>query len=130
MAGSRSPARRWLTKAQQDLAAAERVISPPPLPAVACFHAHQAAEKSLKAVAAHLGAQEIPRTHSLLESAQLIRDVGGSTPFSDEQLASLDPYAVQARYPDFPEPSGHAAGQAVELAREICAWAQRIISSE
>jgi len=86
-------------------------------------------EKSLKAIAAHLGAEEIPRTHSLLEAADLVRRLGRSVPFSDEQLASLDPYAVQARYPDFPEPSDHAAAEAVRLAREVFAWAEGLISS-
>ena len=129
MGTSQSPAARWLSKARQDLEAAQRATAPPPLSAVACFHAQQAAEKSLKAVAAHLGATRIPRTHSLLDLAQLVRELGGQAPVGDESLAGLDPYAVQARYPDFPEPSSQAAEHAVELAREIVTWAADALSA-
>lgn len=129
MANSPNPARKWLSKARQDLVAAERIMSAPPLPGLACFHAQQAAEKALKAVAAHLGAEEIPRIHSLLELAQTIRELGTTLPFSDEQLASLDPYAVQARYPDSSEPSSRAAEQAVQLGQQVYAWAEQVLAS-
>jgi len=129
MANSPNPARKWLSKAQQDLVAAERILSAPPLPGLSCFHAQQAVEKALKAVAVHLGAEEIPRIHSLLELAQALRELGGTLPFSDEQLASLDPYAVQVRYPDSSEPSSRAAEQALQLAQEVYAWAERVLGS-
>ncbi len=122
-----SPAALWLDKARQDLAAAERMLGDPPLPAPACFHAQQAAEKALKAVAAHAGAEDIPRVHSLLELAALIEGLGAEVAFAAEDLATLDPFAVQVRYPDFPEPDDEAAGQAVELARAICLWAEETV---
>lgn len=119
-----SPAAPWLDKAQQDLVAGERMLAEPPMPAPACFHAQQAVEKALKAVAAHAGAQDIPRVHSLLELAALIESLGVNLAFSPEELASLDPFAVQVRYPDLPEPEAEVATRAMELARAIVAWAE------
>ena len=48
-------AREWLARADEDLAAAERLLqTPPPLLASAAYHAQQAGEKALKAfLAAH-----------------------------------------------------------------------------
>ncbi len=78
-----SPAERWLSKARQDLEAARRAAVPPLLASVACFHAQQAVEKALKAVAAHLGAKTIPRSHSLLELAELVAEAGDEVPVED-----------------------------------------------
>ncbi|MGC9320220.1 MAG: HEPN domain-containing protein [Armatimonadota bacterium] len=123
-----SPAGPWLDKARQDLAAAERLLTEPALPAPACFHAQQAAEKALKAVAAHAGAQDIPRVHSLLEIAAIVQSLNQDVPFAADDLASLDPFAVQVRYPDLPEPGAEIARQAVETAQAVCLWAAETIS--
>lgn len=46
-------ARRWMAKAEEDLAAAERLLSlDDSLTAVVCFHGQQAVEKLLKALLA------------------------------------------------------------------------------
>lgn len=124
MANFASAAERWLSKARQDLEAAERAAAPPPLTSVVCFHARQTAEKALKAVAASLGAETIPRTHSPLELSGLVAELGGESPVGDEELATLDPYAVQARYPDFHEPTVEAAEGALELAARLLGWAE------
>lgn len=128
MANSRSDARKWLDKAGEDLQAADRLLSPPPLPNTACFHAQQAAEKALKAVAVYLGAQDIPKTHDLLKLADLIRSLDGQVPFVKEDFARLQPYAVDGRYPRSIKPSEGAAGEAVGLAHDIYQWAQGYIS--
>ena len=45
----RRPERNWFEKADQDLELARRALGPgKPLPAMACFHAQQCAEKYLK----------------------------------------------------------------------------------
>ena len=45
-----SDPRKWLRFAEADLAAARSLLATPDLPArIACFHAHQATEKALKA---------------------------------------------------------------------------------
>ena len=123
-----SPAQKWIEKALQDLDLADRAMQPPRLPALACFHAQQAAEKALKSVAARLGAGNVPKTHNLLELADIIRQRGGTVPFPDHQLAELIPYAVEARYPGGPEPSVPAAARALHIAHEIVRWAQNLVT--
>ena len=123
----RASARKWLDKARQDLDAAKRCMRPPCLAAIACFHAQQAAEKALKGVAVLLGATQVPRRHDLLEVAEIVKAQGAELPFSDEELASLNPYAVGARYPLADEPSEVAARAAIELVQRIVRWAQREI---
>jgi len=125
MAGSPSPPREWLRKARQDLRSARLLSTSRGLSGPACFHAQQAVEKALKAVAAHLGATDIPRTHSLLELAQLISDWGGQTPWPLEELAGLDRFAVDVRYPRAPEPGPAAADKALRMAQRVCRWARQ-----
>jgi len=128
MAKSPRAARVWLRKARQDLESADRLLTPPPLPAAACFHAQQAVEKALKAVAVACGAETIPRTHNLLELARVIRGLGESLPYSREQLAGLAPYAVETRYPQAPEPTRRAAQAAAQLAHQVYTWAQQTVT--
>jgi HEPN domain-containing protein len=50
-ASSLAEAREWLARAEQDLQAVRTVLSAAvPLPAIAAYHAQQAAEKALKAL--------------------------------------------------------------------------------
>ncbi len=124
MDASRLAARRWLRKAAEDLRVAGRAMEPPPIPAAACFHAQQAAEKSLKAVAACLGAARIPKTHSLLELVALIEGLSGQVPFGPPALGGLDRYAVEPRYPDAPQPREREAAEALVLAQHVYVWAE------
>jgi HEPN domain-containing protein len=62
----------WLALAADDLDLLERALAPPMKHRGACFHAQQAAEKSLKAVAALRGAPEVPFTHSVLALCRLV----------------------------------------------------------
>lgn len=64
---------------------------------VVCFHAHQAVEKSLKAVLFSRRI-EFKRTHNLTELTFLLRQKGLETPISDAQLLRLNPFAVTFRY--------------------------------
>lgn len=63
------------------------------------FHAQQAAEKALKAVAVSLEL-EIRRTHDLAALGQAIQDNGTGLPLSVDQLRILNPFAVEYRYDD------------------------------
>lgn len=63
------------------------------------FHAQQASEKALKAVAVLLGL-EVPRTHDLAALGQVILDHGTTLPLTVDQLRSLNPFAVEYRYDD------------------------------
>ena len=120
----------WLRKGLEDLHAGERLLQPPALPMAACFHAQQAAEKSLKGVLSFLGLARIPRTHSPLELADLVAAQGVSPPLSDEQWALFAPYAVQVRYDELPGPSAEAALHALTLARDVYQWAERLINQK
>lgn len=94
---------------------------------VACFHAQQAAEKSLKAA---LFAQEIEfgRTHDLVKLAQLIRSRGIVVPVSDSQLRRLNPFAVTFRY-DEADIETMAREDAAKLVRSTRAWAERLVEA-
>lgn len=93
-------ARRLLTLAQADRDAFLWLIQGPGLrPATVMFSAHQAIEKALKAVMTARGL--LPgRTHSLLALAAELNAAGVATPFTPDELAVLNPYAVTFRYDD------------------------------
>ncbi len=112
-------ARRWITKAEEDLAAAERLLSlDDSLAAVACFHSQQAVEKLLKALLVFAGVP-FARTHDVIQLVQMLpRDLASSIPLVD--LAPLNRYAVEARYPIGDEPlTGDEARAAIALSRRV-----------
>ena len=92
----------WLARADEDMAAAERLVqTPPPLLASAAYHAQQAGEKALKAfLAAHDVA--FRPTHSLEELLSQCEAIEAG--FGQLRLAArtLTPYAVRFRYPGGP----------------------------
>ena len=92
----------WLRFAESDLALARAPAAPGVLYEMLCFHAQQAAEKSLKAVLlAHK--IEFPRTHNL----RVLRDLLPPrlpVPSEVEQSVELSDYATMARYPGAYEP--------------------------
>src|SRR5438067_13923662 len=89
----------WLRKAESDLTASGLCLSQNQALDTACFHAQQAAEKSLKA---YLAAHNInfPFTHNLEKLAELcaLNDPSFSSVKSLAQ--GLTPYAVELRYDD------------------------------
>lgn len=118
----RKIAGEWIQKANQDIKAAEALLSQdPPLLFPSCFHSQQAAEKYLKAYLTQRQI-EFPKTHSIRELVGLIRPV-------DEELADallpaavLTPYGIEIRYPgDAPEPSQQETEEALVLARKVAA---------
>ncbi len=122
-----NPETEWLLDAQGDIALATVKKTRTMRYAHLCFHAQQAAEKSLKAVYLVVG-MDIPRTHDLafLMDKLPVRLV---PPPSILMLPLLNKYAVQCRYP----------GQeivvtrrdwlaAVELAKETHRWAKSTVA--
>ena len=112
----------WLRFAEADLALARIALPPGSLYEQLCFHAQQAAEKSLKAVLIHLRL-DFPYTHNLrtlvellpenLREASALVSVGG-----------LSEYAVVSRYPGRPEPVCEDDYRAaLRVAEEVVAWA-------
>lgn len=128
MTPQREEAERFLRLAQRDQAAFAALLNAPAVdPAVACFHAQQAAEKALKAVMC-LHRLEYRRTHDLEELAGTLADVGIPPPVDEIELRCLTPYAVEFRYDDeaIHLISGDEAGRLIAL---LLAWAATEIAS-
>ena len=120
---------RWIAKAEEDLAAAERLLSlDDSLAAVVCFHSQQAVEKLLKALLVSAGVP-FARTHDVLQLFQMLPDdLALSIPLED--LAPLNRYAVEARYPIGEEPlTGDEARAALAVSRRVRALAVGVIGA-
>jgi HEPN domain-containing protein len=113
------PAALWAQLAERDLQKARRLAEAPPFPEGVCFYAQQAVEKALKALCCALGAERVPRTHDLVELAELIEQLGGEAPPS-APLELLSRYAVAARY-EVPMPGSDEAAEALQMAEALCA---------
>ena len=113
--------RQWIEKAEHDYSAAIRLLSSddPETPFdVICFHAQQCAEKYLKALCV-FRRQTVPRSHDLLELLPILPEAIRLTLSSDE-IAELNPFAVEARYPGFSENvARNDAGRAVDICGKI-----------
>lgn len=109
---------RWLRYAREDLRAAELLGEQDGVPRASCFHAQQAAEKTIKGSLIFLQT-DFPRTHNLQLLVNLLPEGWG---LSEEpsRLSSLSDWAVESRYPgDTPEATQEDAKAAVEQAREV-----------
>ncbi len=117
---------RWLENACADLALAGVALPPGALYEHLCFHAHQAAEKSLKAVLLHLEV-EFPFTHNLQALFDLLPS-NLHTPSQILEAVDLNPYAVATRYPGEFEPvTQDDHRDAMRLAEAVTQWAAGII---
>jgi HEPN domain-containing protein len=114
-------AKEWMAYAREDLQAAQRVLTAPPLTTAAFFHAQQAAEKALKAYWTFLSEDRVPRTHDLLTLAESLAQRGATRP-PQEDLALLAAYSVGIRYPEVTPPTEAEAQAAL-------ASAERLVSS-
>lgn len=114
--------KRWLQRAQEDLTAAEALLSLyPPLVRSSLFHCQQAAEKAMKAFLVWHD-RPFPKTHNLVwlgdQCASI--DRGLETPI--EEAVQLTRFAVRFRYPDEPkEPTVEEARQWLAVARALFA---------
>jgi len=130
-------AKRWLRTAAQDLRAA-RILNREGEYALSCFHAHQCAEKALKAL--WYACDHSPRGHSLIK---LIREIA---PFEKElyqlledlldEAAVLDKYYIPTRYPNgLPDLTPdevytrREAEKTLEIAEEFFARAENFLKS-
>jgi HEPN domain-containing protein len=116
----------WLRRARSDLALACALLPPDVLYNELCFHAEQAAEKSIKAVLVERGI-EFRKVHSI---AYLLRLLPPDIPLPPEaaEAVSLTIYAVIARYPgDYEEITEEIYREAVRIARVVFTWAEQVI---
>ena len=119
---------KWIEHAESDLVAARM---PKIRPGYRCNHAHQAAEKALKALVIARG-MKLKYIHSLQALLADLKEDGVEIPPMVEKVRDLDPYGVDARYPsqeksseEFrPEEAVKKAGIALEWAKKEVARAQ------
>jgi HEPN domain-containing protein len=121
----------WVLKAEEDLAAAEKLLSPGaecPFAAVG-FHAQQCVEKYVKAM---LVCDDIPfpKTHDIAAVAGLLPQ-GVALPLDVEMMERLTDYATVTRYPGGYDPvTREDAEEAVEAARRVREAARNHIPPE
>jgi HEPN domain-containing protein len=117
----------WLRHARSDLALARQQVSPEVLLAALCFHAQQAAEKSLKAVLLHQ-CIVFPYTHDLAQLITLLKQHGVFWPEALDATADLTAYAVGTRYPGaYGNITPEEYTQAIEMAVWVVNWAHSLI---
>ena len=120
---------RWLQNARADLALARVQLPPGGFYEHLCFHAQQAAEKSIKAVLLACGV-EFPFTHNLDVLLGLLPP-GLSVPHELAEAVDLNPYAVATRYPGESEPATEDDHrEAVRIANAVLRWAESAIQRE
>ncbi|MBI2442228.1 MAG: HEPN domain-containing protein [Lentisphaerae bacterium] len=120
----------WLRHAKADLALAAVPLPEEGLYSTLCFHAQQAAEKSIKAVLVFRRV-EFPKVHSLTRLIDLLPGDIIRTSVLHES-ARLAVYATAFRYPgerDEPDISGSKYQEALRLAAAVVQWASAIIGN-
>ena len=109
----------WFERGDEDLKAAEILITENGSPNPVCFHSQQAGEKYLKGFLAHQE-KHVRKVHDL----QLLLEFCIRLDFSFEALkvnaVFLNKFYVETRYPgDYPEFTPSEARQAFEAAKSI-----------
>ncbi|MGQ0742870.1 MAG: HEPN domain-containing protein [Acidimicrobiales bacterium] len=121
-------ARRWLSGAANALESARHQLTRVDLPAgIACFLAHLAAEKALKAV---LVAFDRPfrKVHDLVELRRLIVSAGLTVGVGEQELRRLNPWSIDGRYAeDVPEAAPDLARELVEMAAAVVLAAEEAV---
>ena len=125
--GPEDEASRWLREAGEELGVARYLADGEGVPArAACFHAHLAAEKALKALVLHAGGG-FPRIHDLVQlEAMLALDQRPLV--SSDDLDLLNPWAVEVRYPaDLAEAAAERVSEVVEAASRVVSAAEGLV---
>jgi len=119
---------RWIKFARSDLETAREVIlNPSILNNIACFHAQQCVEKSLKAVFIEYSI-EPQHIHDI---RKLLMDLSEIIEIPQEILRSyeLTVYAVMTRYPgDWTEVNENETQEAIKLAEQVLNWSTSQVS--
>jgi HEPN domain-containing protein len=115
--------REWLNRARSNLAQA-KVKHPDVYLEDLCFHAHQAAEKAIKALLLCRGIR-FPYVHDLARLLSLLEASNEDIPPRIQDAKQLTDYAVEARYPGLAEPVTQEEYQeALALAEEVVCWVE------
>ena len=112
--------RDWLTKASEDLKAAELLLTGGSLlPPQAAFHAQQAAEKAQKAFLTW-HKQPFPKTHDLRVLGAKCVTLDATLDGVSSSVAQITGYAIETRYPGpWGAPTVAESQDALRLAREM-----------
>jgi len=128
MKSARDHALGLLGKAGHDLVAARATLGTGEARDMVCFHAQQAAEKSMKALLA-LKDVEYPWRHDLGELLELVGRHYGELDLPREKLLELSPYAAEARYDEAWDPGIEQARQALDVAERVYAAIRDVVES-
>lgn len=92
----------WVKKTEEDYEVAISLVRKRrrPVPSAVCFHCQQCVEKYLKAILVGINIR-FPRTHDLAVLLELCLPCVASLEAIRDDLAALNPYSVQLRYPGF-----------------------------
>ena len=90
----------WVAKAEADFRSAQREVRVAHLPNhdLVCFLSQQCAEKYLKARLVEAGV-DFPKIHNLIALLKLVAPVEPHLTKLQPELAALNPYGVEFRYP-------------------------------
>ena len=120
--------RDWLAHAESDLNLARVARDRKDvLPEQSCFHAQQAAEKSLKAVLLFKQI-EFPLTHDIAELVELAARSGLALSKEISEADLLTPYAAETRYPGhLEEITPFDVDEAIRLAEAVLQWTKEVL---
>jgi len=124
MTGAAPESRRWFEKAEEDLVMAQRAMDPTdPLPAMACYHAQQCAEKHLKGFLVFRNTS-FRFVHDLVYLTQLCMEIEPDFSALLSAAEILGEYGTRIRYPsdEDTEPDEEAAREAIRLAEQVKAF--------
>lgn len=106
----------WLAKARNDLLTIENNVVASRVPwDTVCFHAQQAAEKTLKAFLIFNG-RAAARTHDLVVLLSACAEIDPKLGGLERECQELNSYGVSARYPDDLFEPGEKEGSAMVAA--------------
>jgi len=118
----------WVKKADRDLEVAKRELElTDPLTDIIYFHAQQAAEKYMKAYLIWLDI-EFQKTHDVEDLVVVASKKDPPILKLKDSGAELSAFAVEARYPEFEEPSLIDTKNAVEVAKKFKKFIKKKIS--
>lgn len=121
--------REWLLRARGDLALAGAPLPPGGFYEDLCFHAQQAAEKSLTAVYLDRG-WRFQYVHDIEKLLTGLRSEGLEPPKGVIEAVALTGYAFESRYPGPDEPVTKTEyRRALKLAEAVLHWAESLIKA-
>ncbi len=115
--------REWLNRARSDLELA-RAWKPDIYLEDLCFHAHQAAEKAIKAL---MICHDVvfPYVHDIATLLTILEQKGITIPESIREAERLTRFAVLARYPSIAPPvTDEEYTEALRIAETVILWVE------